>query len=148
MERDSNQLMSHPKPKPDQAFRKTVWLQIYLPFIFILLLLAAAVAAVWVGGAGTYSGWADTALVILLIPALLIGVFVFVILAGFCYGVMYISGKIPGPAKRAQEITARMATESRRFANLAVRPLLAPKAAKTAVIETIRYLVSIFSKEG
>jgi hypothetical protein len=136
------------KPKPDKTFQKTVWLQIYIPFIFILLLLGAIVAVVWVGGVGSYSGWADSALVILIIPALVLGLILFVILAGLCYGVMVVIGWIPEPAKRVQEISTRVATETRRFADLAVRPLLAPKAAKTAVIETLRYLASIFSKEG
>jgi hypothetical protein len=136
------------KPKLDKTFQKTVWVQIYLPFIFILLLLAAVVAILWVGGAGSYSGWADTALIVLIIPALLLGLLVFGILAGLCYGVMYVVGLIPGPAKRMQEISARVATETRRFADLAVRPLMAPKAIKSAIIETIRYFVSVFSKEG
>lgn len=136
------------KPKPGEGFQKTVWLQIYLPFIFILLCLAAFVTILWVSGTGTYSGWADTALSILLIPALLVGLIVFAILAVLCYGVMYIVSQIPGPAKRVQEITARIANETRRFADLAVRPLLAPRAAKTAIVEAIRYLLSVFSKEG
>ena len=136
------------KPKPDKNFQKTVWLQIYIPFIFILLLLGAIVAVLWVGGVGSYSGWADSALVILIIPALLLGLILFVILAGLCYGVMVIIGIIPEPAKRVQEISTRIAIETRRFADLSVRPLLIPKAAKTAVIEALRFLASIFSKEG
>jgi hypothetical protein len=136
------------KPKPKRTYRNSVWLQIYLPLIFILLLLGAIVALLWVGGVGSYSGWADIALVILIIPALLLGLILFVILAGLCYGIMTIIGMIPEPAKRVQEISTRIANETRRFADLAVRPLLAPRAAKTAMIETLRYLASIFSKEG
>jgi hypothetical protein len=134
--------------KPDRTFQRAVWLQIYLPFIFILLILGAVVAILWVSGSGTYSGWADAALVILMIPALLVGVIIFAILVGLCYGVIYIFGQIPKPARRAQEIASRISVETRRFADLAARPLLVPKAAKTAMVETLRYFISIFSKEG
>jgi hypothetical protein len=148
MQTNQKEPLNPPRAKPDRAFRKTLWLQIYLPFILILLLLAAVVASLWIGGAGTFSGWADAALVILMIPALLMGLILFVLLAGLCYGLLYIYGLIPGPAKRVQEISARISTGARRFANLAIRPILVPRAVKTTVVETIRYLTSIFSREG
>ena len=148
MQNDQRNLSNHPKLKPDKAFRKIVWLQIYLPLIFIIFLVAGLVVVLWEGGVGSTSGWADAALVILMIPALLVGILILAIVAGLCYGVMYVVGWIPGPAKRVQEIATRVGYESRRFANMAVRPLMVPRAAKTAVVETIRYLVSIFSKEG
>jgi hypothetical protein len=140
--------LNSPRPKLDRAFRKSLWLQIYLPFILILLLLAAVVASLWIGGAGTFSGWADAALVILMIPALLMGLVLFVFLAGLCYGLLYIYGLIPRPAKRAQEITARISAGTRRFADLAIRPILIPRAVKTTIVETIHYLTAIFSREG
>jgi hypothetical protein len=136
------------KPKPDKNFQKVVWLQIYLPFIILLLILAAVVAVLWVGGAGSYSGWADTALVILMIPALLVGLVIFGVVAGLCYGVMVVVGLIPEPAKRAQEIAARIAAESRRFADMAARPMMVPKAVKSTIVESIHHIASIFSKEG
>ena len=141
------QKLESPRSKPGKAFRKTVWLQIYLPFMLIVLLLAAVVTVLWIGGAGTYSGWADTALVVLMIPVLLMGLVLLVILAGLCYAVIYIFGLIPEPAKRIQDIAARISVETRRFADLAIRPIFVPRAVKTAIVETIRYLASIFSKE-
>jgi hypothetical protein len=134
--------------KPDKAFQKTVWLQIYLPLIFTILILAALVSILWVGDIGSYGGWADSALVILIIPILLIGLVVLVIVAGFCYGVMYVIGWLPGPARRGQEVLKRVSKETRRFADLAARPFMAPRAAFSSIKETIRYLASIFSKEG
>jgi len=148
MQSDQENLSDRPEPKPDKAFQKTVWLQIYLPLIFIILLLAGLVSILWIGDVGSYSGWADSALVILMIPALLIGIVVLVIIAGVCYGVMYVIGWLPAPARRGQEILERVSKETRRFADLAARPFMAPRAIFSAVKETIRYLASIFSKEG
>lgn len=148
MQNEQNHFPKQPRPKPVKGFRKTVWLQIYLPLIFIILLLGTLVSVLWIEGVGTSSGWADAALVILIIPALLVGLIILGIVALLCYGVIYVIGLLPGPSKRGREISARVANESRRFANLAARPFMAPRAAKTAIIETIRYLLSIFSKEG
>lgn len=148
METKQEKRIDASKPKPDKNFQKVVWLQIYLPFIFLLLILAAVVAVLWVGGAGSYSGWADSALVILMIPALLVGLVIFGALAALCYGVMVVIGLIPEPAKRAQEIAGRIAAETRRFADMAARPMMVPKAIKTTILETIHHFASIFSKEG
>jgi hypothetical protein len=148
MQSDQGNLPDRPKPKPDKAFQKTVWLQIYLPLIFIILLLAALVSILWIGDVGSYSGWADSALVILMIPALLVGILVLGVIAGLCYGVMYVIGWLPGPARRGQEILERVSVETRRFADLAARPFMAPRAVVSTIRETIRYLASIFSKEG
>ena len=148
METKQEKRIDASKTKPDKNFQKVVWLQIYLPFIFLLLILAAVVAVLWVGGTGSYSGWADSALVILMIPALLVGLVIFGALAALCYGVMVIIGLIPEPAKRAQEIAGRIAAETRRFADMAARPMMVPKAIITTILETIHHFASIFSKEG
>ena len=95
MQNNQDKRFEASKPKPDKTFQKTVWLQIYIPFIFILLLLGAIVAVLWVGGVGSYSGWADSALVILIIPVLLLGLILFFILAVLCYGVIVVIGRIP-----------------------------------------------------
>jgi len=148
MQTDQRNLSNHPKAKPDKSFRKTVWLQIYLPIFFVIILIAGIVVILWRGGEGSASGWADTALVIMMIPALLVGILIIVIMAGLCYGVMVIIGWIPGPAKRGQEIASRVVDETHRLTKGMMRPILIPKAVITAVMETVRYLASIFKKKG
>ena len=135
------------RQKPDKEFRKTVWLQIYIPLIFIILLVAGFVAILWTGGVGTFSGWADTALVFLLIPALLVGLIIFGLLAALSYGVFYVIGLIPGPSKQGQEFMRKVAREIRRVADLICRPFFAPRAAKSALSKAIRHLASIFSPD-
>jgi len=133
--------------KPDKAFRKSVWLQIYIPLIFVILLLAGLVAFLWVGGSGTFSGWADTALVFLILPAMLVGLIFFGVVAGLCYGIFFLIGWIPGPSKQGQELLKRVAFETRRFADLLVQPFFVPRAAKSAIGKAIRHLASIFSSD-
>jgi len=135
------------RQKPDKVFRKSVWLQIYIPLIFIILLVVGLVAILWIEGVGTYSGWADAALIFLLIPALLVGIIFFGVLAALCYGVFYLIGWIPGPSKEGQEMMRRVAFETRRVADLISRPFLAPRAAKSALGKAFRHLASIFSSD-
>ena len=135
------------KQKPDKAFRKTVWLQIYIPLIFIILLVAGLVTVLWTGGVGTFSGWADTALTFLLIPVLLLGLIIFGVLAVLCYGIFYLIGWIPGPSKEGQRIMRRVAFEVRRVADGIGRPFMAPRAAVSALRKAIRHLASIFSPD-
>jgi fatty acid desaturase len=135
------------RQKPDKAFRRTVWLQIYIPLIFIILLVIGFVTILWTGGVGTFSGWADTALIFLLIPALLVGLIIFVIIAALCYGIFYLIGWIPGPSKEVQRVMRRVTSETRRYADLVSRPFFAPSAAKSALVKAIRHLASIFSTE-
>ena len=135
------------RPTSNKEFQKRVWLQIYLPLILIILLVGSLVAYLWVGGVGTYSGWADTALIFLLIPVLLAGLIFFAVVAGLCYGIIYLIGWLPGPSKQGQEIMRRVAFETRRVADLVVRPFFAHNAAKSAFSKAIRHLASIFSPE-
>ena len=133
--------------KPDKAFRKSIWLQIYIPLIFVILLLIGLVAILWVGEVGTFSGWADTALFFLILPAMLVGLIILGVVAGLCYGIIFLIGWIPGPSKQGHELMKRVAFETRRFADLLVRPFFVPRAAKTAVVKAIRHLASIFSSD-
>jgi len=136
-----------PRPKPVGGFRQVVWLQIYIPLILMILVLASLVTVLWVGSVGTFSGWADTALIFLIIPALLVGFIFLVVLAGLCYGIIYLIGWIPGPSKQVREIAERVAHETRRFADILVRPFFAPRAALSALGKAIRHLASIFSTD-
>jgi hypothetical protein len=79
---------------------------------------------------------------------LLAGILIFVIMAGICYGIMYVIGWIPGPTKRGKEIARRIADESHHITQRMMRPILIPRAIKSVVVETIRYLASVFKKEG
>jgi hypothetical protein len=135
------------RPTSNKEFQKVVWLQIYLPLVLIILLVGSLVAYLWVGGVGTYSGWADTALVFLLIPVLIAGLIFFGVVAVLCYGIIYLIGWLPGPSKQGQEIMRKVVYETRRVTDLAVRPFFAPSAAKSAFSKAVRHLASIFSPE-
>jgi hypothetical protein len=147
MSLENDPFKSKKRRKPSKEFQRTVWLQIYIPLIVIILVLIGVVTLFWVEGVGTFSGWADTALVFLLIPALLLGLILIVLIAAISFGIFYIIGEIPGPARQAQDGMRKVASETRRLASLVVKPFFAPKAAGSAVNKAIRHMASIFSVE-
>jgi hypothetical protein len=131
----------------DSAFRKSVWLQIYLPLLVIILILAGGVAALWVTGSGTTSAWADISLVLLLIPALLLGLIVLAILIALVYAMLQVITLIPGPARQLHKVVEKIAGRSLQFTDLIVRPMILPQAGAAAVRQFWRTLFSIFRKE-
>jgi fatty acid desaturase len=133
--------------KPNKAYQRLVWMQIYLPFILALLMLGGLVAGLWVGNVGTFSAWADASFVLLIIPAILIGLIVLAVCIAMCYGVLRLIGWIPEPAKRVQEWAAQAARVSHRVGNIIVRPFFIPRAAGSAMVEALRSLASIFVRD-
>jgi hypothetical protein len=59
-------------PVTKAAFRRQVWLQIYLPLAGGVLLLAAAAAGLWRADLAGASAWADASAILLLPPVLVV----------------------------------------------------------------------------
>jgi flagellar biogenesis protein FliO len=147
MEVKSEKFSVKERRKPSKAYRRLVWMQIYLPLILAILIVGGLVTGLWLGKVSTFSAWADTSLVLLTIPVILVSLIVLAVCIAVCYGIMRLIGLIPEPAKRGQEFAARAAQVSRRVGNLIARPFLYPHAARSAMAEALRSLTSIFTKD-
>lgn len=79
------------------------WLEIFLPALAGLLVLAGLIVVVWQLGFGSASVWADASLVFLLPLTMLCGLIPLVLLLAVVALLFYISPKIPGPMQQARE---------------------------------------------
>ena len=120
-----------PNPITQHTFRRSVWLQIYLPLILGGLLLAAALGGVVVAaGGGGFSAWADVSLIFLLLPALLLGLIAGAAVGALAYGVWWLVRESPPYFRLAQDVGQRVARQTRKIADRVVEPMLRAQAAQ------------------
>ena len=146
MEADQLQKPENKKHPLDVSYRRKVILQIYLPLLLILIAVGVLVGSIWVTGSGSASVWADLSLVMLIIPAFVVGLILLIFLAAFVYGIWYLLGIIPEPMRQLQDIVKRVATSTEHYANLAAKPMILPRALSSGISAAIRGVLSIFSK--
>jgi len=146
MEADQMQKSEDKKNPLDVSYRKVVVLQIYFHFLLVLILVGVLVGSIWVTGSGSASVWADLSLVMLIIPAFVIGLILLIVLAAFVYGIWYLIGIIPEPMRQLQDIVKRVAASTERFTNLAAKPVIIPRALRAGISAAIKGILSIFSK--
>jgi len=124
MKRDSHPLPPKPESRQMIAFKRQVRLQVYLPLGVFVLLLAAVVAWFWIGGVGEAGVWADVGLIMLLIPALFVGLILLALILALAILIGKLVGLIPEPANRLRLIVRRVEKETRRGVDLALNPLV------------------------
>ncbi len=146
MEADQLQKPEKKKHPLDVSYRRVVILQIYFPFLLILIVVGALVGSIWVTGSGSASVWADASLVMLIIPAFVIGLILLIFLAALVYGIWYLIGILPEPMRQLQDIGKRIADSTERFANIAAKPVIIPRALTAGIGAAIKGILSIFSK--
>ncbi len=125
-------------------FRRQVWLQVYLPLAVGVMLLAGLSVGLWRGQVGTVSAWADTALSLLLLPVLVLGLILLAVLASLAYGVWYAVRRLPEPFQQVRLTLARVEHGADEVVHKAALPLIVPKAVLHAISSAIRYLTAIF----
>jgi len=118
--------------KQAAAFRRAVWVQVYLPLmvgaILVLALIAFGLAASGRGDTAT-SGMADVALVALLLPAMLLGVLALAAIALLAFGIVRLIGWIPERTQIVQRIAAQASQQTDRIAGWVAQVVVIPKSA-------------------
>jgi hypothetical protein len=94
------------------------------------------------------STWADAGLVLLLIVALGPGLVLLLLAAGLAAGLWYTIRWLPAPLARGRAYIDRSTAAAQRAAELAVRPVVVPSAAWSAMVALLRILASIFRSSG
>ena len=130
----------------DDAFRNKVRLQIYLPILLGVIGQVILVASIWTTGQGTESVWADVSLMMLIIPAFIMGLILLVLLGVLAYGVAYVIGVLPEPFRRLQEILTQISVSVEKASNLAAKPIILPRAVGAAVEAAFKGIRSIFTR--
>lgn len=132
----------------DDRFRKTVWWQIYLPIILFLVLLAILVAFLWASQTGTASAWGDASLVMLSIPAFILGLILLLILAGIAVAITYLIRSLPDPFRRLHEFMERVFETTERASKIVTKPVMLPSAIGAAIRAVFVGIASIFKKQA
>ncbi|MFP3853552.1 MAG: hypothetical protein ACLFWD_04560 [Anaerolineales bacterium] len=119
-------------PATKAAFRRQVWLQIYLPLLAGVVLLALIAALLWRSGTAGTSAWADASLILLLLPIVILSIIPIVLLSALVYGVSYLMRQIPIPAHQAQQALAQLRRIAERTTRKSIQPLIVLKAVGAA----------------
>jgi hypothetical protein len=90
--------------------RQTAW-QIYVPLAIVFLILVGMAAGFVLSGTGTFSTWADISMMLLAIPALVIGIILLVLTGGLVYGVSWLIKALPEPAWQVQQVFSKVAEQ-------------------------------------
>ena len=130
-----------------RKLRLHLWLQVYLPLLIGTLLLIGLAIGFWLLEVGSASVWADVGLMLIAVPAFILGLVLCALLLALIYGAFMIYAKIPEPVQKAQDAMAKVAAGSKRVARVIARPLMMPKAAVAAMQRGLSILASIFSKD-
>ena len=118
--------ISQRNPKTHQKHRREVFWQISFPLIIgLLAFLGFAIwSVVTVAGGGSVSQSADTSLVFLIYPAILMGIIPLVLLGGAAYGVIALNKKLPFWGFQAQAAMKRVGAAIQTGANKITDPLV------------------------
>ncbi len=126
-------------PATRRRFRRSQWLEIYLPLAGGVLLVAVALTGtVLAAHGGSWSAWADAALLLLVLPALLLGLVLLALLGGLAYGLWWVIRAAPPYFKIVQDGMARLSRATRRAGDRAVAPILGLQAFKAALGTLLR----------
>jgi hypothetical protein len=121
-------------PRFDAAWRREVARQIYLPLAVGSIVLLVALVVLLGARGGEASLWADLAIIYLSAAAGVVGVILLALLAALVYGVSWLVGRIPEPARRVRAAAGRVRLEARRGADALAQPAIRGRA----VFEALR----------
>ncbi len=129
------------------AFKRQMRLQVYLPLGLFTLMLLAVVTWFWIGGIGGTGVWADVGLIVILIPALLVGLIVLALMIALAILIGRLVDLIPEPSNRVLSIFHRVDREASRSLDLALRPLVSLSALWSALKQIGASLASFFGSK-
>lgn len=130
----------------DDRFRKTVWWQIYIPIILFVVLLAVLVAVMWTSRTGTASAWGDVSLVLLSVPAAILGLILLLLLAGCAVAITYLIRILPDPFRRLVDILDQVFETTERVSKIVSKPVIVPSAIWAAIRAVFVGIASIFRR--
>jgi uncharacterized oligopeptide transporter (OPT) family protein len=114
-------------PITTQKHRHEVFWQITVPVTItgvLLLLIAIGVVVAYFANTGDIAKWANTSIIILIVPAMVIGLILIAISAGMAFLVTSGLSEAPYLARRVQDITVLIAVRITKASDATVEPFL------------------------
>lgn len=135
-------------PVTQRSFRRQVGWQVYLPLglgVLALIVLAVALASAGVGDA---SLWADLSLVLMALPACLLGVILFAALVAAGLGVARLTVLLPPYSFQAQRAMSRLRAAMLRAADVSVSPIVAARSAGASAQAGLQMVGRLFRRKA
>ncbi len=129
-------------PRVRRAYRRQVWLEIYLPLALAVGAAVAGLAMNWSGVVAGASSLADILLAGLLFPFLIVLLPLIAIVLASVYAVGLGIKAIPAPASKVQARVELIAQEARQASSLAALPLVSLAGARAAAAAAWRRLTA------
>jgi hypothetical protein len=133
-------------PVTRSAFRRQVWLEIYLPLVLGLAAVVAAAWFLWGAGVASASSWANASTILLILPILVASLIPLILLVALSVGIIFLIRRLPEVSMRMQSIMYRIQWGVRRGADASVEPWLIGDSARAAGRSGLRGLISIFRR--
>jgi len=114
-------------PVTYQKYKREVFYQIYLPTIIgalVLLIFVAGVLIASARGTGDISKWADTALISLILPAMIVNIIFIAASTGMIYLVTRLLAESPFFFKRIQDFFVLVGLRVRNASDASTEPFL------------------------
>ena len=104
--------------------RRVYWLEIYLPVLASLLVVAGLVFMIWRYGVGSASAWADVSLVFLLPLTMLCCLVPLVVLLALVVALVILTPKLPEPMQQVREFMEQLNGRVRSWSYRIERPFI------------------------
>jgi len=133
----------YPEDASRPAEKRTYWVWIYLPLSIGILVFVGIGFLVVRAGFGSASSWADTSLIFMLIPAIILGLVLVVLFGAMVYGIIKLIAIIPVWFTSIRIVFWQAENAVQQAGDIAVRPFTVMKSSWAALQEIYGWLVSI-----
>jgi uncharacterized membrane protein len=106
------------------ATRRQIRLQITLPLLLGVVVLAGLALAMYTVGFGGVGVWADVSLVLLILPLLLVGLLALILTSAVLFALVKVGGWLLPPLRKAQVYVDRAEQMARRGMDITARPMI------------------------
>ena len=133
----------YPEDVSRPAEKRDSWVWIYLPLVIGILVFVGIGLLVVRAGFGSARVWADTSLIFMLLPMLILGLVLLVLFGSMIYGIVKLITKIPEWFTIIRRFFWQAENAVQRTGDIAVRPFTVMKSSWAALKESYSWLVSI-----
>jgi hypothetical protein len=133
----------YPEDVSRPAENRDYWVWIYLPSLIGILVLVGIAFLIVRAGFGSVSVWADTSLIFMLIPAIILGLVLAVLIGSMVYGIVKLIAIIPVWFTSIRIVFWQAENAVQQAGDIAVRPFTVMKSSWAALQESYSWLVSI-----
>jgi uncharacterized BrkB/YihY/UPF0761 family membrane protein len=144
MDEHSRRRVREVNPVTRSAFRRQVWLEIYLPLALGLAAVAAAATMLWGSGMATARAWADASAILFILPVLAFALVPLILLVALSVGIILLIRRLPEGSQQVQSVFYRVQWAARRAADAVILPWLMIESARAAGRAGVDVLLSIF----